>query len=58
MRDSNIETEEQNLIYPESQPHKDNKSDTQRKSILKNGGMVFTDANVLTQPLLKENDPF
>ena len=58
MRDSNIETEEQNLIYSESQPNKDNKSDKQRKSILKNGGMVFTDANVLTQPLLKENDPF
>ena len=58
MRDSNIETEEQNLIYPESQPNKDNKSDKQRKSILKNGGMIFTDANVLTQPLLKENDPF
>ena len=38
MRDSNIETEEQNLIYSESQRHKDNKSDKQRKSILKNGG--------------------
>ena len=58
MRDSNIETEEQNLIYSESQRNKDNKSDKQRKSILKNGGMALTDTNVLTQPLLRENDPF
>ena len=58
MRDSNIETEEQNLIYSESQRNKDNKSDKQRKSILKNGGMALTDTNVLTQPLLRDNDPF
>ena len=58
MRDSNIETEEQKLIYSESRRHKDNKSDKQRKSILKNGGMALTDTNVLTQPLLRDNDPF
>jgi hypothetical protein len=58
MNNSNIEIEEQNLIFSEPLLQKDNKSDKQRKSILKNGGIVFTETNYLAQSLLKENDPF
>lgn len=57
MRNSNIETEEQNLIFPESLPLKDNNS-KQRKSILKNRGIAYTESNALSQSLLKDNDPF
>jgi hypothetical protein len=58
MNNSNIEIEEQKLIFSEPLLQKDNKSDKQRKSILKNGGIVYTETNSLVQPLLKENDPF